>query len=345
MCISVSASAQIRIAYGDGTYDTLKGNIKQMTEYQHSGDSYVKAVYTFDRGKMTQVANFYDADKNDKWMGKWVVQYDNGGRALNIDLYCTNAVPCQGTTSKYDALGRMVENSSVFNFKGDSCSCTRLIDWISGGISEWFVGVDSSITTYIYKYNSKGRILEKSSEELEIEGKVVLKTSERISFKYDDDGNEIEIIKKRISTSPEHIDTTTEIAEYEYDKRSNKIEENVLTRDRKTQCVKTVFKYNIDNDLIESRTYYDPVRPTRPSNSGTCIGTGVEYTYDSLHHRKSHRYFQIYIQDDGEETRDVSNFKAEEKNEEDQKEYDRHGNIVKITSGNIQTLKREIEYY
>jgi len=321
-CISVCSYAQVRLSfYGD----TLKGDIKKMTEYNYiySWEKSVRFDYTCDVSRGMEVAVYCEADN--KPCVKWLVRYDKD-RAVEKSLYNSEGQLCHTTTYKYDGLGRVVEQTYVDSSGG---SCNALGDYLDGAISNWAVGADQrsrSGRVNSYQYDAAGHIVKEETRYFGSEG------------------------------------TQADITEYKYDSKGNKVEARLLRvgfdwvknwySDGKEITSKDIFTYDTHNNLVEDKGYFVSSNDNSSApHAGKIVGGGSEYIYDSLNNRKSVNFYRLYKQEDGSEEKEVYRTQQEslmsnvENGPEEKKEYDDRGNVIKKTRGGIVLLQREIEYF
>ena len=324
LCVSMSAYAQVRT---DLAGDTLKGNVKKMTEYVYEvygtccnsapmKRDTMKRVYICDTADATETINLYN--DLDMVTAKVLMKFDNNGHLIEKGFYTDIDSLYMRHTYTYDAHGHNIEEREArYPFHASS----------SVQYSDEFMEVkDSDGYCIKYKY-AQGYMVEMTSE----------------SFW----GTNI---------------TPNETADYKYDSRGNKIEEDdlkIYQRDHyvtfyidgKEYTTKTIYKYDDRNRLIESTEYFegkpnpnaDLAAPKR--HSGTIIGGKDLYTYNGQSNKAdSVTLIWMYREDDGSITNGEPESKPIPKSKET-KEYDKQGNVVKKMNGAVVTLEREIEYF
>ncbi len=339
LCASSGAYAQVRISFGG---DTLKGNIKKMieTEYIYSWSTNIKIVYTSDMSERSEMARFYD--EKDILRGKWVAKFDDKGHVIKTSLYC-NDTPCQVFTHRYDLQGREIEGRSAQHL---NTRCNSFSDWLGGVISNWVIGTYTSVKSYRNEYDKAGRLKATKEEHFSIGGDADT-TIETTGYRYDGNNWIAVQVKRKTDIKSGSIDTGIEITSYKYDSHGNKVEEDVTNNGYSSWrpgFSKSLFRYDARHNLVETKTYGISDSYAKP-HSGTNIGTGSEYTYDSLGNRTSHNFHYLYREDDGSETQDVSIlYTMNEDKPEELKEYDKQGNLIKKTRDGRVVFIREIEY-
>ena len=359
ICATIFSRAQVRLSYYNYYEDTsyggaLKGNIKKMTEYYLAFDV-IRVVYTCDVNEGTETAMFYEADNSLLCM--WVLKFDAKGRILDRALYCGLDTLCKKETYKFDAYGREIERHTV----GQSNDrCHMLEETLHGYWVHWLSGPRVSITSCKREYDNMGRLQSMKTERF-VDSDTP-KSVNVITYKYDAGGDKIAEMKDESSTKIDGVpDTTVDITVYKYDSKSNKVEEDLLLGNPSFRNAnwynngeeitsKTIFRYDSHNNLIEKRKYYIDANDEHfKSIYGWRVGSGSEYTYDSLNNMTSESSYYLYRQVDGKETKDefhTNKIEKIENNAEEKKEYDEHGNIIKVTgrTGTI-ILMRQIEYF
>jgi len=268
--ISVQCSAQVRISLTTG--DTLKGKVRQMIEYSNAGNHKIKNVYTCDTAKKLEMAKSYDQSNNDKLMGTWLVKYDNYGHIIEKDLRCGSGLPCLRSIYEYDAQGREIKQYQVHHHNTRNypiSECNTLLDWLSGGMTDWMIGIDSSVESSVneydtknhlvkisekkfsagpehrpdtsflttqYKYNNRDSVTEIKIKIISYEYESIDTATEATYYKYSNEGLVVEMKKQNIGRklsfddSPKRIDTTVEEAYYKYDNRQNRTEEILFSK-------------------------------------------------------------------------------------------------------------------
>ncbi len=378
LLISSCAHAQVMVTY-EG--DTLNGKIKKMTEYEDSRETPLKKVYTYDAAARVRTANFHYNEKGQEaWFGKWVVTYDSAGHLLEDGLYCSHDKPCEASTYRYDAYGRVVEYRSFSDMRSDAigpgCGCGRLKDQLSGEISNWAMGVFSSASWY--RYDNLGRLVEIKNghsigDHMDSTGgtaryrytgnsaRLVQKIQEYVRSNteatdsvvivtdYDQDSSVVQIKKETVHVSEIYTNKTTELTNYKYDSRRNKVEEKIVKYDQSSTYVdssRTVYRYDARNNRIELTEYFsmadDQDGKPKPVNE---VGAGSEYTYDTLDNMTSVKDYKVYRQLDGQEEKNVYETKKIPVPEKELKEYDEYGNHIRTSFKGSVYFRREIEYY
>lgn len=288
ICVSASTYAQVRMItyYGD----TLKGNVKTMTEYTSQGGFPItKGVYNYDTAQRLEVAHLSIEDE-DKVFGTWAVKFDNKGRVTGTFLYHGSDSLCQEFTRTYNTQGNKAEQRF---FKYYSEPCKALYQWLSGTICNWAIGDDSVVTLARYEYDQSGLLKKKIIQYTrgnEYDGD---KTIQNFSYE-SKNGRKQEMKGQNIHISLGVADTIVELRTYKYD-NTNKLAE------------------------VKKATY-----PLWPPHTDTLVET-LDSDY---------------------ETDDNSLGGGPPFDEtEDEKEYDKQGNLIKITRGKEVVFKRDIIYY
>jgi hypothetical protein len=283
---------------------------------------------------------------------KWLVKYDDR-RIIETNLYYDPDIICKKSTYQYDARGRTTERLCVDNYCG---WCQQFTDWVHGSISNWAIGESTSCTLDKYEYDSNGRLLKVKMEAFDMiyNSDTIVEITE---YKYNGISSEVaEMKKEHLRIQRETEDTTVEITDYKYDSIGNKVEEDVLKKgtdgmwknwnsNGEEVTFKTFYKYDDRNNLVEDKMYFFFTQDFSPSHPGTKVGEQEEFTYDRLNKMTSANHYFLYRQDDGSETKFASGRRLVMGEAEDQKEYDKQGNVIAISHGGVVTLRREIEYY
>lgn len=342
-CIAANSHAQILIT---GSGDTLKGNIKRLTEHFYNSDYTVKTIYTWDTVIKTVVGRIYD--EHDIQKGKRVFKYNNAGRIFERYFYCNEDEFCEKEISKYDANGLMLERR-VYNYYNRTQqypgNCNSLRDWLWGGITERFTNVDSSIDIYTYQYDRRGNLIEEKHEDITI-GEGYNSSSVYLIYDTYYPDNKIAIHKRIIIYSND--DTTIEQTEYKYDAKGNKIGESSSTISRYRtleSCTNATYKYSADNKLIEVIVHFSPAYNTSSKHPGTRVGWVYKYAYNKQNNLESRSEYDIYRQFDGSEQQYLSRKYPAEKEQKEETEYDKQGNVIKKTRNGFVESTNEIEYY
>lgn len=188
MCIALSSQCQVRITfYGD----TLKGNIKKMTEHRFEWMDTIKTVYTWDATKHLGTAIFNDG------FAKWFVRYDKGGHILEESLYSYNDKLCRQSTYSYNIDGGGIESRELQYL----CQqCNNLSDRLNNSASNWVAGIFVSTSLNKSEYDDTGRLIRKMKKSYSsISGSDT--TTEITSYKYSDSRKIATIKKETFSTS------------------------------------------------------------------------------------------------------------------------------------------------
>lgn len=272
----------------------------------------------------------------------------------------------------YDNSGRVSEMQSksfkVYLKPGDPETIKMIEYYRSVGMDDR----DTTISIVNYKYDPHGKVSETAIKKFIIYSEpekldtIEINEFERsitgnkhqdtmleiTSYRYDTKGNTTQEMKQEIRLSPDYPDTAVKITDYKYDSRNNKIEEAIFEGiayeikkwyGDKQFTSKTVYRYDTHNNLIEEKEYSEG-HERSPKHSGVYIGRSTEYNYDSVNNAVSYISYNLYREDDGSETKEVS--QSRQLNDEiERAEYDDHGNAVKKTRGGKVILTREIEYY
>lgn len=346
ICLTGLAQAQMNLCYYG---DTLWGPIDRIVEYRQESDYIIKTVYTHNSSENTTTACFYDPQN--KQMGKWQVKYNDRGSVVETGLYCKDETPCQKCNYSYNANDRTSGKRFVHysnNSHSLSSSCNRLLDLLDGSISSRFAGVDSFVTISTYQYDTPRRLQFQQEKFVTIRPTYIDTTVELTNYAYENSGSDLWLVeKKEIRIRSDGSDTTDEATVYRYDERRNLVEKIVLkstSGNRAVDSTRTLFRYNDQNSVIESRSYYQAKHTPSKPGRGKQVGAGSEYSYDNAGNLTSHTFYSIYRLDDGSERKDGVDTQKVAK-EETEKEYDARGNIIKITSRGSKILTREIWYY
>ena len=344
--VADTVNAQILIT---GSGDTLKGNIKRLTERFYNSDYTVKTIYTWDTVMKTIVGRIYD--EHDIQKGKRVFKYNDAGRILERYFYCNDNELCEKDISKYDVHGYELERricqyySSSQQYPGN---CNKLKEWIYNMIGEWESNIDSAISTHTYKYDNRGNQTEHKYQDISV-GEGYTHCSLIITNTSYYPNNKIATTKKITTYSCDgDADTVTEQIVYKYDTKGNLIAENSTTiKQYRTlkSSIATTYKYNADNKLIEEVVYCSPAYITTPDHPGTRVGWVYKYSYNKEKNMESRSEYEIYRQSDGSEQRYLSRKYPAEKEQKEEIEYDKQGNVIKKTRNGLVESTNEIEYY
>lgn len=286
-----------------------------MTEDIYTSTSQIKVDYVFDTGNKTEIATFYDLDKHDRLMAKWYVKYCKKERIVEMQLVCRSGIRCERSTYKYDVNGLIIEDRHVHyentrdsNF--NTSECNHLIGWLTDVSSEWRLGIDSTVTTYAYKYDNARRLVKTTQKDFSVGrgcNDTILKTTH---YKYNDKDSLTEINGETLYYNRnKNIDTTFETTTYKYNSKGDKIEEK-------------------------------HIKQASDDNAGCYLR---KYTYDSFNNRHM-QYYELNQNKDGSFVKKLRKHVAEEK--KTNREYDKYGNVIqeKTWYGRV-LLTRHIEYY
>ena len=357
ICLTLCADAQVRIV---SKGDTLKGNIKRVTEYRFNWIDTIKSVHNYDI-EGSETVTFYSS-KN-VFLGKERKKVDGNGRIKASGFYYKKDTLCDSFTYQYDAFGREIEQLSKYQHCGQ-CNCLR--DILSGSIANWISGEFTSFTQFKSEYDHTGNLVKTNKQTFRTwssaEDPYTDTAIETTVYNYKRNGKVAGIKKENFEIRQGRRDTTLEITEFRYNDSGNKVEEVMFKKgsdnwlrnwhyDGKEVTTRTLFKYDTRNNLIESDEYFFEEKNNNPhvkTYPGVMVGAGTRYTYDSLNNMTSSIFYRLYRHDDGTETEEgasVSNVKKREKEKEGEKEYDDRGNIIKITNDGTVWLRRVIEYF
>lgn len=321
--VSFSCEAQVRITY-EG--DTLKGNIKRMTEYYvRWGMDTVRAIYTWDSTTRSETAIFCEGLAA-KVLGKWTAAYDASGHVIETALYCDSNKPCYRQTTGYDAKGRTIEQLTV----GYAFLRHEFNDKISGVIEEWPCCPGVTYQAVKYEYNSLGHLAHVLEENCNVGNTDT--TFKSTNYTYGNKGVLQEMTERNYKR-----DETYETREYKYDARGNKVEECIYKAQRsivlgdwynngKPFTIKTFFRYNDSNELIESKAYFIEGAGPKPPG-GDKVGAVKLYNYDN-HVMTGCTTYTLIRQDNGVE---ITDDKRVDRTPIDgyKQERDKNGNVVK----------------
>ncbi|MCD6065032.1 MAG: hypothetical protein K0R82_2943, partial [Flavipsychrobacter sp.] len=159
VCVPACSHAQLVIGE-----DTLRGNIRRMTEYIHHWDYKVKTVYTWDVANRLITGQIGDSEHKQK--GRELFKYDDHNRLLETGLYCGDNTLCMGASYQYDSKGQKTGERHVNAVQG---CCQQLRDWVGATLSNWVSGarwLSVSVTTYTY--DDAGNILKERGESFNV---------------------------------------------------------------------------------------------------------------------------------------------------------------------------------
>jgi hypothetical protein len=340
LSVSFNCGAQVKLLYHEGWLsgpdDTLKGNIKKLTEYSTSfRDSAIK-VYTCDTAAKTETALFYEKQK---LLGKWVVQFDAYGNIIETGLYCDSTILSTGCYNKYDAKGRKTESTKIqYN-----AHCHYLTNWLIDGIVDYAVSRYPIYSITLYTYDSMGRLKDDITRDYENGDRDTLFKVNRYS--YDRNGQLVEKEEKTWGGNrPLEIRTT------KYDCKGREIEFNYVNKDgwfNSGQPIikKKIWVYDSLQDRITERKLYDlsNYKPDSAYQNQIFVGSSTTYQYDTQGNNTSNSTYNLYWGNNGSESRQHRVTLPVEKSY-DQKAYDNHGNMIKRNNYGYETV-REIEYF
>ncbi len=321
----MGAYAQIRIdSYGD----SLKGNVKSMTQYSVSTKSsgvtgYVKpdttkCIYTCDVAKGTELIRFYN--EHDKETSHEVIQFDGKGHVLEQRYYTDLDSLYMKCTYAYEVHGWETKNCRV-NYPFHASYPKEEQE-----VSTSFKDSLGSYTTYTY--DNVGHVTERVDQS---SVDAYITTDEIMAYKYDLKGNKTE--------------------EYDLNVRACGQENYVLFYfDGRGYTKKTLFKYDSRGRVAERMEYTERKKPSSFMNDqqrGTSIGMKHHYTYsgeDDI--ADNDTMMQLYRESDNSITTGkpttitpwVDRNKAI-------KEYDKQGNVVKKIQYNMLVYTRTIAYF
>lgn len=340
LSICFNCEAQVKLLYHEGWLsgpeDTLKGNIKKLTEYSTSfRDSAIK-VYTCDTAAKTETALFYEKQK---LLGKWIVQYDAYGNIIETELYCDSTILSKGSYNKYDAKGRKIESTTI-EYNTD---CHYLTNWLIDGIIDYVVSKYPIYSITSYTHDGMGRLKDDITRDYENGDRDTLFKVNRYS--YDRNGQLTEKEEKTWGDNrPLEIRTT------KYDYKGRETEFNYVNKDGWFQSgqpiiKKTILVYDSVYGRIVERKEYDLSNNNSDSafQKETFIGSSTTYQYDELGNLATYSTYNLYWGNNGSESRQHRVTLSVEKSY-DQKAYDSHGNMIKRNNNGYETV-REIEYF
>jgi hypothetical protein len=350
LCISVSSIAQIRTNYYG---DTVKGNIQEMVEYRPVWDSAMKHVYFFDQREKTERANFFTPDNT--LVGSWYVKYDDSDRASEKMLYLSIDTVCEDATTTYDEHGNEIE-WRIVNYVNSKCN--SLVDYLDNTASNWVTGRywDYSVELRRFQYDTLYRLIKEEVKNFHNGSPASDTTCEATINAYNAKNGKIaQTIKESYKVGA--TDTAREIISYEYDSKGRKIEEISIIYNRpwndlidwdylgKKITTRTLYKYDSSNNRIEETEYFFSKNKSNRTHSGTQIGAGSYYTFDEHNNMLSDSFYYLYKEDDGSETKDISNTHNVPPKSVIKNEYDEHGNVVRKGSDDNVIFHRQITYY
>ncbi|MBS1771437.1 MAG: hypothetical protein JST82_01165 [Bacteroidetes bacterium] len=334
--------------YSEYSGDTLKGNIKKITEHSLHVRLKLKSIFYPNKIKNSTETLLYNEDA-DTLMGKWLVQYDSNNRISEQRLYCQHDTLCNSDAYQYDAAGRVIEWSSyqyVNEMHGG-----YLYMMLTGIITNPLTGMFHVYSKAKYEYDNEDRVITERNEsynDMDEYGDTLISIT---TNKYAKGINKTEIRTVTIHIRG-YADTTVAITRYQYDKKSNVTEECTYkgTLYHQDDSTKTIYKYDSHNNLVERKSYFETVNYC--AHGGRQIGAMDIYAYDSLNNMISDDYCSLCRLDNGKEVNEceyhkqIKVRKAEHKliDEKPLYEYDKQGNIIKITHIGYVMVKREIEY-
>jgi len=208
-----------------GFGDTIKGNVKLMTEYNYTTGQLIIIEYTWDTIANTSTAIYYDEKKSLR--GKSIVTFDSKNRLTSRNLYCHDGKLCTQLNLQYNKQDKLSDYHYVhYSQRNDSAymgECNGLYDWLHGQITYWMI-FDSSVDIRRYEYDLRGRVAK--TEDINIlDGDSTIKLTED---KYDSTGNKTE--SKTLTNRAEAVDTMVEIVHYRYyDSGAKYVEETIVS--------------------------------------------------------------------------------------------------------------------
>jgi len=359
----ISGYAQISIFSGD---DTLKGNIKKLTEYVYVSDYLITNVYIWDTIEKSVTGSIYY--NKDSLIGKRTARYNDERQIIEKRLYCMNDELCEKLIHTYDDKGRKTMSTCSYysnSSKEDVGRYNTFSDVLMGGVSHWAMAIDSTVVQLTYKYDSKGNLTEGKKIEI-TNGKRYSDTSIYITYtSYHADNNKI-MSERKITThsSNKYADTAVSFVAYEYDITGNKIKENAYSLYPQNKYIlrgdsiisvtkikviidstKVTYKYNSDHELIEDIVYHAPRDINYSKYPGRDVGRVNTYTYNKLTSTTTTTEYDIYREDDGTEKRYFDREREVVTDDGTRVEYDGVGNVTKKMSDKKVWFTRQIEYY
>lgn len=321
---AADAHAQVQI---DASGDTLKGNVKRMTQYYISRNNgavvgltdTIKSVYTYDESRRIELVKY--SRKHDQETTREEIFFDSKGNILERRSYTDLDSLYRRCTYKYNSTGKQIESHEI-NYPFHASYPFEV-----GEVSIEFN--DSLGSDILYIYDSMGRLAEKTQ--------ILIWDSRK---------------------------TTDNIAAYRYDAKGNKTEEynlNLRACDQeqkyflfyingKGYSTKTVFKYDSLNRLAERTEYSEEKNPSalwREQHTGTFIGRRTVYNYSGQNEvANGNTVVSLYREADGSITKDTPmQFPNWDAKADETVEYDNHGNVIRKTRWNQLVFERTIEYY
>lgn len=338
---STCTTAQVKQLYQAGWLydeeDTLRGNIKKLTEYSTSlRDSAIK-IYTYDAAAKTVTGQFYSSQK---LLGKWIAQYDVYGNIVETLLYCEDTIPSTIRRVQYDAKGRKKEDATIEYHEG----CQYLTNWFIDGIVDYAVSTYPIYSTTLYSYDSAGRLSLDITRDYKVGDPGTLFTTN--TYKY---GTNTQLTEKEEKTwggrhRPMQIRTT------KYDSKGREAEfsfTSSATDDQlsgwfnggKPIIKRTVNVYDSSGNIAEMKEYANDEH-----RSYEVPRTLTTYTYDNMGNMISYSVYNLYRDENGTESRQLRLTRPVEKSKE-QVARDKHGNIVRRIDNSGREMYREIEYF
>lgn len=320
----VGASAQVRMdSYGD----TLKGNIKKITQHGRfeiaSPDglytSTVKCIYTCDTSRDIELIKYYK--EQDKEAAREEIHFDSHGRILTDNAYTDIDSLYKRSTYTYDEQGLLIEKREI-NYPFHSGY--QMED------AELGTGFQDSLGKCTkYAYDNKGRLAEKI--ELEIWDSRI-KTDNLAAYKYDAANRKTE--------------------EYELNLRACFEDERYVLfyTGGKGYAKKAVFTYDSLNRLA-SCTKYSELKVPNPSwhekHTGIFIGWKTVYNYSGKNAVADDlTSMSLFREDNGAITTGTPSTDLNHAAETyETLEYDKHGNVIRKMRHGQLVFERTIEYY
>lgn len=342
MLLSIACSAQVRMNYSG---DTLKGNVKKVTEHRYVWRDTITLAYAYDEIRKVASECFY---RGDVLKGTWIAKYDNSGRVLETVLYSDSNKLCSKQSCKYDRQGMKTE---VLHADCGYPRCYQLVDMLDGSMSNWPMGEMTYCNTIDqYEYNSLGLVAKMRKKVFEGSDTVLENVTDYV---YNSNGA---LIEMRDSAFERYGNTTPKVKTYRYDSAGNKTEEELYSNANSTDLSnwynggksmthKILYKYDSHNNRVDQKEYYfGSNSPRTKPHSGTEVGGGTLYTFETLDNMVSTTDYRIYREDNGSETLVYEPSQKVAKREESE-ERDSYGNTIKRMDNGRVVSVREIAYY
>lgn len=246
LCIVLSAclhftstcNAQARLGYFG---DTLKGNVKKMTETRYSNTPGMTdmvdlvSIYTWDTISRTETIKFFREDHT--YLGMCILKFDAQNRVIENSLSCSDA-PCTSTTYQYDQNGDIIKKLEIihpytYNENDDDykpAGCNILTDWLYDMMTNWPVYRDSAVTSTIYKFHKPGQLKSYASEHITYGQETFDTTIKTVIYNYDSEGREVETKEDVINIGR---DTSAKITYKKYNNDGKELEAGVIETEKR----------------------------------------------------------------------------------------------------------------